>query len=147
MRSLPVRSLHFLPLKTVSTSPLTFIFFRPSLPCITISIFLVLLFYIFCYLTSKLEHRLPSILLFLSLSVVLSTLRLFLRPFCLSFFLSSLSLSLLFIFLFLLFILLFSRFRADSLTNKFWVESLSGCQLDNIPLKSLKCIRCDYIPS
>jgi hypothetical protein len=33
------------------------------------------------------------------------------------------------------------RFRADSLTNQFWVENLSGCQLDSMPLKSLKCIR------
>ena len=80
-----------------------------------------------------------------SSSLPLSSLSIFLLLLLLI--LSSLSVSLLSIFFLLLFILLFSRFRADSLTNKFWVESLSGCQLDNIPLKSLKCIRCDYIPS
>ena len=36
---------------------------------------------------------------------------------------------------------LHTRFRAESLTNQFWVENLSGCQLDSMPLKSLKCIR------
>ena len=39
------------------------------------------------------------------------------------------------------------RFRADSLTNRFWVENLSGCQLDSMPLKSLKCIRSECTAS
>ena len=33
-----------------------------------------------------------------------------------------------------------NRFRGEAQTNKFWVENLSGTQLENIPLKTLKCI-------
>ena len=33
-----------------------------------------------------------------------------------------------------------NRFRGESLTNKFWVENLSGTQLDCMPSKSLRCI-------
>jgi hypothetical protein len=38
---------------------------------------------------------------------------------------------------------LINRFRSDVLTNKFWVEAMSGTQLDVIPAKTLKCIS-DY---
>ena len=33
-----------------------------------------------------------------------------------------------------------NRFRRETLTNKFWVENLSGTQLESMPLKTLRCI-------
>lgn len=33
-----------------------------------------------------------------------------------------------------------NRFRGESLTNKFWVENLSGTQLESMPLKTLRSI-------
>ena len=33
-----------------------------------------------------------------------------------------------------------NRFRVESMTNKFWVENLSGTQLEAVPLKTLRCI-------
>ena len=33
-----------------------------------------------------------------------------------------------------------NRVRGEAQTNKFWVESLSGTQLENIPLKTLRCL-------
>ena len=33
-----------------------------------------------------------------------------------------------------------NRFRGEAQTNKFWVEAMSGTQLENIPLKTLKSI-------
>ena len=33
-----------------------------------------------------------------------------------------------------------NRFRVESLTNKFWVENLSGTQLEAMPLKTLRSI-------
>jgi hypothetical protein len=33
-----------------------------------------------------------------------------------------------------------NKFRSESVTNKFWVENLSGVQLESIPNKSLKSI-------
>ena len=33
-----------------------------------------------------------------------------------------------------------NRFRGESLTNKFWVDNMSGTQVDAIPQKTIKCI-------
>ena len=33
-----------------------------------------------------------------------------------------------------------SRFRAESGTNKFWLENLSGTQLEDLPYKTIRCI-------
>ena len=33
-----------------------------------------------------------------------------------------------------------SRFRADTTTNKFWIENLCGTQLSEMPYKSVRCI-------
>lgn len=38
---------------------------------------------------------------------------------------------------------LINRYRNDLLTSKFWVDSMSGTQLDTIPAKTLSCIS-DY---
>ena len=35
---------------------------------------------------------------------------------------------------------LLNKFRGESLTNKFWVDNMSGTQSDCIPLKTIKCI-------
>jgi hypothetical protein len=35
---------------------------------------------------------------------------------------------------------LLSRFRGESATNKFWVENMSGTQLECMPYKSMRCI-------
>jgi hypothetical protein len=33
-----------------------------------------------------------------------------------------------------------NRFKGEAQTNKFWVESLSGTQLENIPFKTLRSV-------
>ena len=35
---------------------------------------------------------------------------------------------------------LINRFRGESLTNKFWVKTLSGTQIESIPLKSIRYV-------